>query len=468
MRPKVVKISICAVFLLAIVLILSRFPQQGLWLILGVTLSTAFVFLFYRRITYGIYILLILSIFGQLFYNFGIYIGSVRIAVCEPLIITLYLAFLLKLYNERRLSLLFGRKLLILFFAIFTIPIIIGLQNNFRIEGIFRDARFLFYNFAIFIMIYTLRSKREIIRYLDWMVILSLIALGYHALALVLNMPFESGMSVVPLTEGGYIRTYGLWTAWTFYQYSFFYLLALHIGEKQDSLFKNGRIRIILMIIFVYFSLIPLVRVIFIYLIFGAAFIYFFLRGKGSFKFNLAYASAVIIAFYLLGTTVFGFRGFQQINYFVERYGSIIMPSVSTQAAHANYLYRLNAFNIAVGYTGGFKLFGLGYGESSLTAIKPIAGYLGHNSYAGIFAKAGAIGLVIIVGLYLYILLKLFNLRRNPNLNVLSMSLFAILLSNMLAGISAGAMFQTFISFGPVALGIAFAVINLSRQAEIM
>ncbi|MBC8232622.1 hypothetical protein H8E77_23995 [bacterium] len=282
----------------------------------------------------GLYILLISSVFFHPLDAYQLPIGGSNIRFLDILVVMFLIAWVIRLLFTKEYRTSFkspANKFLYAVIGILCVFLIIGIIKRRNLITVLRDARAITYYSSAFVIAYIIQNHKQLKKMVKFLIVLSVFSLCYYYLMRALNKPFESGLSTVTLTTESYTRSFGFYSTWPYFAFSFFIIITSLLLNKLQLIRRLALWS--LAIAFLFALLLILLRMYFLGLLSGSFLLFFLLWYEGKRTFivkSLIASSAVIIILFSLYTT----SKYNLMHHpIVERYLSIFTPSISTRAA---------------------------------------------------------------------------------------------------------------------------------------
>ncbi len=343
---------------------------------------------------------------------------TANITITDLVVLAVYLAWIVQIASGKvKLPPFQRNKALYLFILVLLIPIPIGLAEGHHWQTVFREARSpYYYVLSLVVMSYATdesRTKRLLSAFL-WVGMVSLVV-GY--MVFIFRIPINTGLQFEDLKSGltsrffGYHSSHLLLLTCIFLLLNYVFLSKDRAGRKLKAM---G-----LLSAFVVGLLLTLIRGLFLGLVGGLAVSMLIQRAKV--KASLVFAAAILVpvAVLAIGMAPVGIKEMLLEVPMVERYASIVHPSVTTRASVESARGRFRAIMTVQHAVRKHPFFGVGYGEMRLATYlgdyaDPVGPLIEHSGPSWMLYRTGYVGTIVLHLCFLVFLVKgIISFRRS-------------------------------------------------------
>ncbi len=330
-------------------------------------------------------------------------VSTASLTVIDLLLLVVYLFwFFLVMSGKMRLPSFFRNKALYLFIFMLLIPVVTGLNSGHLLQTVLRDARAPYYFVLSLVVISFAKDEKSLRKLLTGLLVVGAACLLLDYTVYAFRIPVSTKLGFQRLASGVVSRHFGY--------HSSHVLLLVCILLLVNYLFvipdgKNGgKFKLVVsLLLFVTGLCLTLIRSLFIGMVSGLVVTVLIQKGKA--RWGVIFGVVLIAGFV---TFLFQFASPETINGIiripvVERYMSIVDPSVTTEGSRQSAEGRLEAVSRIL--NNGIRehpFFGVGYGEfrkprNENDLVDPFLGLISHSTMSFMFYRTGYVGTSVLL-----------------------------------------------------------------------
>jgi len=365
-----------------------------------------------------LWFLLLVVIFEGAFYD-GIEfikLGSdaAGLTINDVVVTCVYLVwFILIFFGRLRLPSLFKSMSLYVFILALLVPILVGFSEEHLWRTVLRDARAPYYFILSFVVASYVNDEEALRRIVKPLIIVGVLFLIWGYLVYIFKIPVATSLKVTYLKTGKTTRFFGyhssqmLFMVVPLFLINYLFVFRDRIGRKYKAA--------VLGFCFVIGLLLTLVRGLFIGLLAGAVVSVLIQKSKIKLPviilglFFSIISSALVIGSSDIKTQLLSIS-------VVERYWSIVDPSVTTRLGKNSGVGRIKAIEMVNRIVSENPMLGVGYGENKKYThsqfADPVLGMISHSGPSWMMYRTGYIGTIILsLCLFMFLLrgMKMFK-----------------------------------------------------------
>jgi hypothetical protein len=328
-------------------------------------------------------------------------ISTASLTVPDLLLSVVYLVWLFQTVSGRiRLPRFSRNKALYLFICILLVPIPIGLMHGHLLQTVLRDARAPYYFVLSLVVISFTEDEKAFKKLLKTCLVIGVVALVVGYIVYIFKIPITTGLQDTLLSSGVQSRRFGYHSSHVLLLVCML-LLANYLLIMPDG--KKGRTKALTgLLLFAGGVCLTLIRSLFMGMVSG--FIVSVLIQKGKAKGFVILGMVLLAGF---AAFLFQFASPEMIGTamkvpMVERYASMVDPSLTTAASRNNAEGRLDAPGMIMKYGLTEDPFlGIGYGEfrkprDAADVVDPLFVLVGHSTVSWMLLRTGYFGTFVL------------------------------------------------------------------------
>jgi hypothetical protein len=333
-------------------------------------------------------------------------ISTASITVTDLVVSCVYLVWLFQVMSGRmRLPEFSRNKSLYLFICMLLVPIPVGLMQGHVLQTVLRDARAPYYFVLSLVVISFIRDEGALKKLLKTFLVVGAVSLAVDYPVWVFRIPIATGLAFQELSSGRVSRHFGYHSTHVLLLVCILllvnYLFILPDGKRATGKVLAG------LLLFVAGLCLTLIRGLFLGMVSGSAVSLLIQRSKakGVIILGMVFLAGFIALLFQLAppeTTA------EIISIpMVERYASIVDPSVTTYGSRESAEGRIEAPWMIIKYgLNEHPLLGVGYGElrrprNENDVVDPLLTLTAHSTIAWMLLRTGYIGTFVFLSCFL-------------------------------------------------------------------
>jgi hypothetical protein len=323
-------------------------------------------------------------------------VSSARLTITDIVVTCVYVYWFFLLLSGRLQARVFSEnKTLCVFILTLLIPILIGFNEGNLWQTILREARAPYYYGLSFVVASHVKDENALKKIMNTMIAVGMIFLIWGYLVYIFKIPVSTNLKHTWLKSGLTSRYFGYHSAQLLIVFCALLLVNYFFNyyHRASQKFKAAA----MILLFVVGQLLTLIRGFFLGMVSGLVISLLIQRARIKWSVIAIGIFLTMVVSMLVLTASSEMKGQLLAIPIVERYTSIIDPSVTTKLSAESGLGRYNAIKIVERKT---TLFGEGYGEKTKIKyeelIDPVQSLMSHSGPSWMLYRTGYIGTFVL------------------------------------------------------------------------